>query len=256
MAPKLAKKRTPARVVLFDETVYKYLMDGAQVRDFDTIGDVRFQSAITLTMEMLTVLEQVVDAAIVRFTPGKCLNCSTACESAKGIYCKEFCKLEAAFIRYGRRKLRARTFFQLDILRDGIGSDLALLCAGGYPEGARRVTPTMRAAIIKRDRGLCVMCGGPGNEIDHIAGNDATETNLRLLCKSCNGNRMAILKQNTDLGVQAGTRIDPDQMRRLAKRIVSPKPLRPCDEDRGWEKNWKSMLAKNLAKSIASSLPK
>ncbi|MFJ8394400.1 HNH endonuclease [Streptomyces sp. NPDC094144] len=53
--------------------------------------------------------------------------------------------------------------------------------------------PTLRARVIKRDRGLCqgvlaegALCGHPGTDVDHIRpGNDHTLGNLQLLCAWC-----------------------------------------------------------------------
>ncbi|MGZ0151886.1 HNH endonuclease [Kribbella sp. WER1] len=49
----------------------------------------------------------------------------------------------------------------------------------------------IRAQVIRRDHGLCVVCGEPGEEVDHIVpkhpphyGTDDM-ANLRLLCREC-----------------------------------------------------------------------
>ena len=60
------------------------------------------------------------------------------------------------------------------------------------------ITPQLYAEIVDRD-GTCVLCGGPGGELDHIvprshfgskrvAEQDAP-TNLRLLCVACHRRR-------------------------------------------------------------------
>jgi 5-methylcytosine-specific restriction enzyme A len=50
-----------------------------------------------------------------------------------------------------------------------------------------------RRAVIARDAGLCTLCGGPGNTVDHIrevrdGGTDAL-SNLRLICAACHNRR-------------------------------------------------------------------
>lgn len=42
----------------------------------------------------------------------------------------------------------------------------------------------IRQAVIRRDGGRCVFCGGPGNHVDHIDPGGPHELwNLRLLCQ-------------------------------------------------------------------------
>jgi 5-methylcytosine-specific restriction protein A len=41
----------------------------------------------------------------------------------------------------------------------------------------------IRRRVLKRDFGLCVMCGGPANQVDHIGDRDNhSDDNLRSLC--------------------------------------------------------------------------
>ena len=48
---------------------------------------------------------------------------------------------------------------------------------------------TRRRAVIARDK-VCVICGQPGRDVDHIdRGNDHRLQNLRLLCRSCHMKR-------------------------------------------------------------------
>lgn len=50
--------------------------------------------------------------------------------------------------------------------------------------------PARRKAVIQRDRGLCVLCGSKGTDVDHIVrGMDHSLANLRLLCRSCHMKR-------------------------------------------------------------------
>ncbi|MFG3200376.1 HNH endonuclease [Streptomyces sp. NPDC048208] len=52
---------------------------------------------------------------------------------------------------------------------------------------------TIRARVVRRDRGLCqgvlsegALCGHPGTDVDHIRpGNDHSMGNLQLLCTWC-----------------------------------------------------------------------
>lgn len=48
----------------------------------------------------------------------------------------------------------------------------------------------IRRRVIARDGGLCVLCGAPGRDVDHIDRLGGHElSNLRLLCRSCHMRR-------------------------------------------------------------------
>jgi len=47
-----------------------------------------------------------------------------------------------------------------------------------------------RESILERDHHICQVCGGEGNEVDHIipweVSHDRTPSNLRAICHTCN----------------------------------------------------------------------
>lgn len=69
--------------------------------------------------------------------------------------------------------------------------------SGGWKGSDRRQRlpanwPTLRKRVYKRDGGMCVLCGAPGNDVDHIVpGDDHNMENLRLLCTSCHKKKTA-----------------------------------------------------------------
>lgn len=47
----------------------------------------------------------------------------------------------------------------------------------------------LRRIVLRRDNGLCVLCGAPGTSVDHVLprsqGGSHSLANLRLLCEPC-----------------------------------------------------------------------
>jgi 5-methylcytosine-specific restriction endonuclease McrA len=168
-----------------------------------------------------------------------CANCGGP---SNALFCSELCTQEAGFVRYLRRIIADGRIADLGVLRDGIGTPLLMLRAGGYPTKARTVPPNVRQAIIERDHGRCRICRRPGNEIDHINGSSNDPSNLRLLCGACNG-----------LRVHENTRLveDPEEIAaiaaydlKLAQRIAPESPLRVCDNEITWSSTWRSYRTK------------
>jgi hypothetical protein len=77
------------------------------------------------------------------------------------------------------------------------------------------------------------LCGGPGEEVDHIAGPSTELTNLRLLCRSCH---RVVTEQHlipiTDAEHEA-------LFQQIWFRSMSPMPLRPCDTEE-WRTTWRA----------------
>lgn len=54
------------------------------------------------------------------------------------------------------------------------------------PRSTNQTPAQARRECIKRDGGLCVLCGEPGSEVDHKNRTGTHELdNLQLLCRSC-----------------------------------------------------------------------
>lgn len=48
----------------------------------------------------------------------------------------------------------------------------------------------LRARVLERDGGRCVVCGGPANQVDHVDPSGPHELwNLRALCRTCHMRR-------------------------------------------------------------------
>ncbi len=110
-----------------------------------------------------------------------------------------------------------------------------------YDKQARHLTPDQKAAIRERDNGLCVKCGKPGAEIDHISGSSDDPSNLQLLCLDCHHAKtrqaMTAITDPADRTAIAALHAE------LAHRINSPAPCRACDNEQTWSKAWRSWPA-------------
>src|SRR5215210_7111741 len=119
--------------------------------------------------------------------PFPCPNCDQPILEGK-LYCSEICSQEAHFVRYVRRCHQDGRDQQPDV-REAIDIKLAMILSGGYPEQERRLTDSIRKAVIERDKGCCQKCGQPGDQIDHIRGNSDDMKNLQLLCRTCHNQK-------------------------------------------------------------------
>lgn len=116
-----------------------------------------------------------------------CANCARpliTSQRSRRCYCSDLCSQVADACRYVRR-CEADGRAATPEVREAIGIKIAHIASGGYPETERRLPVEARLAVIKRDEGLCQLCGEPGNEIDHIAGRSGNLDNLQLLCHKC-----------------------------------------------------------------------
>lgn len=151
-------------------------------------------------------------------------------------YCSTRCHDEAKLVRYARRKrIEYGGHLPADI-HDAIGMKIAHALAGGYPEQARRLTPERRGAVFKRDESRCVLCGGVGEEIDHIAGSSNELDNLRLLCDACHNQVTRSRFRPID-----GDPAKEARHRELVLRIAAREPLRPCDAA-DWHTIWRTWV--------------
>src|SRR6185369_1303224 len=114
--------------------------------------------------------------------PFICLNCDQPIKSTRQVklFCSELCGEEAKFVRYFRRCSNDGRIDQVDV-QEALEIRFAHIMAGGYPAQERRVSASLRAKVITRDKGLCRQCGAPGTTLDHIDGNANEMANLQLL---------------------------------------------------------------------------
>ena len=110
-------------------------------------------------------------------------------------------------------------------IRNAIHSD--------YSRNLRRFPPGRREEIIRRDGGLCVLCGDPGEHVDHINGNSCEPINLRLLCVPCHMHITATIGQpaNPDVITAAQTQT---LIAEILRRVDADEPVRPCDAHDTW----------------------
>lgn len=169
------------------------------------------------------------------FVYGQCANCMMElADEVEGLFCSELCRQTAETVRYWRRVSRDGRLGQPDV-KETLRTRVAHLLAGGYNRPVRRLAKSTRDAIWARDGGRCVVCGHPGEEIDHIDGDSPDLANLQLLCKDCHHAKTA-------------TRIVPatsEQMvviKKLERERVAPDvPLLLCDDEVEWAKGWSSL---------------
>ena len=170
--------------------------------------------------------------------PFPCPNCDHPINEAK-LYCSEICKQEAKFVRYVRDCRRDGRDQQPDV-QEAIQIKLAMILGGGYPEQERRLSKTIRDAVIKRDGGCCKKCGKPGTDIDHIHGNSNKMKNLQTLCRACHN-------QKTKASfVPISPESDPEAWAKteaLNRRIESAAPQKLCDAEE-WAVIWRDIFSK------------
>lgn len=168
----------------------------------------------------------------------ECANCGTDFASERPApYCSVRCEATARTVRDGRRwvadgwktteepdGLNRATLFLMSI-RNAIHSD--------YSRNLRRFPPGRREEIIRRDGGLCVLCGNHGEHVDHINGNSCEPINLRLLCVPCHMHITATIGQpaNPDVITAAQTQT---LIAEILRRVDADEPVRPCDAHETW----------------------
>jgi len=172
-----------------------------------------------------------------------CANCDAAC-LGRGPFCGSYCKAFAEFVRLCRRWVRDADKQADPNYPYALQVRLAFLhtaCLGHgtvYDERARHLTAAQKAAIRHRDRGLCVQCGKPGFEIDHIDGPSDDPSNLQLLCLDCHH---AKTRQSITTITNPADRSAIRTMHaELARRVDSDVPIRACDYEQTWSKAWRS----------------
>lgn len=181
----------------------------------------------------------------------RCPNCDQRFGGAKfnQVYCGFQCKAEADAVRYGRKQLaRYPTGDWPEDIAYAVTIRIAHALAGGYNEGARRLPPEVRAAVIERDQGTCQLCGGPGKEIDHVNGPSRALSNLRLLCKRCHEQ---VTRQHL-----VPIRDDTTAVRHadILRRIHSELPERHSDDSEAWNAEWRGWLAQHRGRTRRRSL--
>jgi len=165
-----------------------------------------------------------------------CANCDAPfglprCRTSP--YCSVRCHDQAKYVRYARTKRREHG----DKLPADIAYALRIKRAhalgDGYDATVRHIPADVRREVWERDGGLCVMCGAPGEEIDHRSGSSNDPANLRVLCRRCHREiTVAHIRPTFDGAVLLDART-------LLARELAATPLRPCDAP-DWEETWRA----------------
>jgi len=166
------------------------------------------------------------------FVDDHCANCLDELDlDIAGLYCSTWCQEVAGHVRYMRRVFRDGRFNDPDV-QLAIHTKNAFLLVGGYRSLGRRLTPQIRVEVRQRDSGICQRCGGPGVEVDHIAGNSDKLENLQLLCLDCHHAKTA---ENL---VPASEESRQLLVALVATRVAPDEPQLLADDELGWSVKW------------------
>lgn len=169
------------------------------------------------------------------FEHDPCANCSQSLPNDQaGLFCSQACRQEARLVRYWRAVTRDGRI-ERDDVADAIHTRVAFVLGGGYHQDERRLPASIHQQVRERDSHLCVSCGNPGEEVDHIDGDSPDLSNLQLLCKECHHAktaqrfRPASPEEAAAINVMYLTRVEPDL------------PIRLCDDEQHWRDLWRGL---------------
>lgn len=169
---------------------------------------------------------------ILRFEPDRCANCFGPLPNdgkhKPALFCSELCNSVAKDVRYWRKALRDGRLQSDPEVRLVLHTRIAHLLAGGYSATTRAIPPEVRAFVFGRDE-VCVQCGGPGQEIDHIDGDSNDPGNLQLLCTDCHHAKTA--SHFVPATEEQNAFID----RLEQERVLPNDPAQLCDDDMFWQ---------------------
>ncbi len=171
-----------------------------------------------------------------------CANCGVLIQGGRNLFCTELCRQAAKAVRYARGVQADGRIEFLDV-QEAVDVKIAFVAGGGYDERGRRLTTDQRVAVMERSSGLCVECGAPGDEVDHIRGPSADSDNLQLLCRSCHQ-----AKTNQSFH-PAPLEMVRQVHRPLWERIGREVPLQPSDTP-GWA--WRQWASTVPGKTVAT----
>ena len=172
-----------------------------------------------------------------------CVECGAAIilTNRAKLYCSDVCHQTLKLIHYGRAVVADGRIGRDPTIAEAIQMRIAQILGGGYHEGLRRVPPALRAQIFERDGGMCVLCGAPASQIDHIAGDANTPENLRAACGACNlGMAQAHLVPASPKKAAVAEQ--------LIQRIFAPAPLFPRDDEVAWPATYSRLVAARRAR--------
>ncbi|GAA1263209.1 HNH endonuclease [Arthrobacter pascens] len=167
-----------------------------------------------------------------RFEPDRCANCFQPLPDDEkhkpALFCTELCNSIAKDVRYWRKALRNGSLQDDAETRLVLHTRIAHLLGGGYNAVARTIPAGVRAFVFGRDE-VCVQCGAPGQEIDHIEGDSNDPENLQLLCTDCH-------RAKTATHFVPATEEQNAFVDRLEQERVMPdEPSQLCDDEMFWQ---------------------
>lgn len=191
-------------------------------------------------------MDQFFDGPHMFWEAGLCANCGSEMAATPGIknFCSDGCRSWAKDVRYFRRTYRDGCVAFDPSVREALQTRMALLVAGGYKEGARRLSREQRAEVLARNDGLCVNCNtNPATEVDHIDGDSPDPSNLQGLCRDCHQAKTQSMYQPMD---------DRDKAVRDAflALVHEPEPLMLAHDDE-WDALWRERARLNLDWALA-----
>jgi hypothetical protein len=161
-----------------------------------------------------------------------CANCLKRLpDEVEGLFCSEVCSQTAETVRYWRRIVRDGRIEQPDIA-EAVRTRVAHLMGGGYHRSARQLSASARHQVWERDKGICVLCGKRGTEIDHIEGDSSELDNLQLLCTACHHT-----KTNERMS-PAGPEHVAAILSLQVQRVTPTEPALLCDDEERWPREW------------------
>lgn len=210
--------------------------------EFTVDTDVQF--SIPLTKKAVAAARRAELAARPRVTKLAlislpCANCDEEFVPWKSTlrYCSLGCHDEAKAVRYIRAKLAEYSCTEVAALPDDIEQAIYYkvwwAVMGGYDErGRRHISLERRAEVHSRDQGLCVICGQPGAEVDHMHSDSDKLQDLRLLCDPCH-NEVTTAHLSP---LNEPWQIEAQEL--LMARVFADPPTRDCDSA-DWHRLWR-----------------
>jgi hypothetical protein len=180
-----------------------------------------------------------------RFEPDQCANCFEPLPADDKhlpvLFCSGLCQDYAATIRYWRNAGRVGSLATDPGVPEAISTTIADLLACGYNARARRIPSATRALVIERDK-VCVNCGRPGEEIDHIDGDSNDPGNLQFLCTDCHHTKTQ--SHMVPASSEQIALIDAIEK----TRVMPPEPAQLCDDETFWSGIHRQLARERIAR--------
>jgi hypothetical protein len=181
------------------------------------------------------------------FKPDQCANCLDPLPIDElGLFCSDWCAETAKTVRYMRGAISEdRPAKDLEVAH-AFMVRVDFLYTGGYNRLERTPPAKTRAAVVANAGGVCVQCGAPAREVDHIAGSSNELSNLQLLCADCHREKTdaslgTALATDEEDGVPWFETLEPVQQALLVRRVDPDVPRLLCDDHQAWDTTWRNL---------------